>query len=325
MATGKVILLSRPIEPESRDVFLQEVPTGWQVTLVDPDQGEQQVAEQLEDADFIVTYRSGRISERVVRQAKHLKLIQTTGQGTDHIPVRLAIEKGIYVANTGGSNALAVAEHAVLLMLATMRRLLPSTEALRQGGFQANTDMRYVYHLYEKTVGIVGFGNIGRRVAKLVYGFGTNIIFFEKVDIPLAIAADFQARLVSLEELLSSADVVSLHVPLSQSTRRLIGWDQLTMMKPTAFLINTSRGAIVDEAALIRVLQEKRIAGAGIDVFDPEPPNLNNPLLHMDNVVTTPHIGGMAWENWRTRVKVIWSNVLRVWEGREPQNIVREF
>jgi phosphoglycerate dehydrogenase-like enzyme len=323
MATGKLIFLTRPIEPESQDAFLEAVPTGWQVTLVNPNQGEQRIAEQIEDADFLVTYRCGRIPESVVQRAKRLKLIQVMGQGTDHIPVRLALEKGIHVANTGGANALSVAELAVLLMLSTMRRLLPNAEALRQGKFQSVLDNRYAHQLYEKTVGIVGFGNIGRRVAKLVYGFGANIIFFETVDIPWATTADFQARRVSLEELFTSADIISLHVPLVAGTRKMIGWEQLSMMKPTAFLINTSRGAVVDETALVRALKEKRIAGAGLDVFDPEPPDPESPLLHMDNVVATPHIGATAWQNWGPRIEAVWGNVLRVWEGKDPRNAVR--
>jgi phosphoglycerate dehydrogenase-like enzyme len=324
MAVGKVIFLTRTIEPEAQDVFLQEAPTGWQVTVVEPNQGAQ-VVEQIEDADVLVTYRSGRVPESILPHAKQLKLIQVMGQGTDHIPVRAAREKGIHVANTGGANALAVAELAVLLMLATLRRILTNSEALRAGRFQAEIDNRYAHQLYEKTVGIVGFGNIGRRVAKLVHGFGAHILFFEQMDIPQALAADLHARSVSLEDLLARADIMSLHVPLLPSTRRMIGWEQLTMMKPTAYVINTSRGAVVDEAALVRALKEKRIAGAGIDVFDPEPPDPKNPLLHMDNVVATPHMGATSWENWELRVKNVWNNVQRVWEGEEPKNQVREF
>ena len=321
MAQGKVVWIAR-VEPELRDIFIAEAPSDLQVVMADPNRSEEEIAEQVRDADFLVLYRSGRVPDQVVRRARQLKLIQTLGQGTDHIPVRLASELGIPVANSGGANAVAVAEHTVLLMLATLKRLLPSVEALRQGKFSRDMDRRYFHQLYEKTVGIVGFGNIGRRVAKLVHDFDANIIFFDKAEIPQSIIADFQARRVSLEELLSRADVVTLHVPLLESTSGMIGWEQLTMMKPSAILINTSRGRVVDEAALIRALREKNIAGAGIDVFEQEPPSRDNLLLHMDNVVATPHIGGAAWENWVPRVKSTWENLLRVWEGREPHNVV---
>ena len=163
--------------------------------------------------------------------------------------------------------------------------------------------MLNTHELYEKTLGIVGFGNIGKRVAHLAYGFGANIIFYEKLDIPYATKADLQARQVSLEELLTTADIVTLHVPSMEASRNLITWKELSLMKPTAYIINTSRGAVINEADLIRALNEKKIAGAGIDVWEPEPPDPKNPLLHMENVVATPHAGAMAWENWRPRVQ----------------------
>ncbi len=212
-------------------------------------------------------------------------------------------------------------------MLAVMRRLLPSVENIRKGKFRAGPglDRKYFHQLYEKTVGIVGFGSIGQRVAKLVRGFDAKVIFTKRSEAPQSIVTDLQAQRVNLEELLSSADIVSLHLPLLESTRRMIGWKQLTMMKPSAILINTSRGDVVDEAALIRALREKKIAGAGLDVFEPEPPSPDNPLLSMDNVVVTPHTGGSASENLAPRIKIMWDNVLRVWEGKEPRNIVTSF
>lgn len=324
MAQGKVVFMAR-VEPELRDVFIAEAPADLCVVAVDPRVGKEEIAAQVRDADFVVTYRSGYIPEEVVRGAGRLKLIQTMGQGTDHIPKRVASERGIYVANSGGVNAVAVAEHAVMLMLATMKRLLPSVEALRQGKFQEGMQRRDFRQLYEKVVGIVGLGNIGRRVAKLVTGFGADVIFCEEVDIPESITADFRTRQVSLGELLSTADVVTLHVPLQESTRGMIGWEQLAMMKSSAILINTSRGGVVDEAVLIRALREKKIAGLGTDVFEQEPPSPSNPLLNMDNVVATPHIGGQVWENWMPRVRAIWRNLLRVREGKEPHNVVRAF
>jgi phosphoglycerate dehydrogenase-like enzyme len=127
---------------------------------------------------------------------------------------------------------------------------------------------------------------------------------------------------VELEELLRESDIVTLHVPLLNSTRGFIGWDQLCTMKPSAVLINTSRGPVIDEAALIQALEEKKIAGAGLDVFAEEPPKLNNPLLHMENVMTTPHIGGFSIENVVLRVDFMYQNMNRVWQGEPPKNVV---
>ncbi len=321
MTHGKVVFHAR-VEPESQGMFIAAAPSSMQVVVADPDASEEKLAGQMEDADFLVTYRGGYVPEQVLRRARRLKLIQDMGQGVNHIPQRLASELGIPVANSGGANALAVAEHTILLILATYKNLLASVDALRHGKFDTDMDRQYFHQLYKKTVGIVGFGHIGRWVARLVRGFEANVTFYDTADVPQSIIANFQARRVSLEELLSSADVVTLHVPFLESTRGMIGWEQLAMMKPSAILINTSRGTVVNEAALIRVLREKKIAGAGVDVFEQEPPGPDNPLLNMDNVVATPHLGGIVQENWAVSVDSTWENLLRVWEGKEPHNVV---
>ncbi|MFC1862227.1 2-hydroxyacid dehydrogenase [Chloroflexota bacterium] len=327
MERVKVVFIVR-VEPELREAFVAGTPPNWQVVTPDLRSTDEEFIKHVRDADFLVCTRSGhpkgRFPDQIVQGAK-LKLIQTMGQGTDHIPIHLALERGIPVANSGGANAVAVAEHAVLLMLAVLRRLLPSVETLRKGKFRAGLEVKYVHQLYGKTVGIVGLGNIGQQVAKIIRGFDANVIFIKESNPPQSIISELQARRVNLEELLSSADVITLHVPLLENTRSMIGWKQFTMMKPSAILINTSRGGVVDEAALIRALREKKIAGAGIDVFEQEPPSPDNPLLSMDNVVATPHIGGLTSENWGPRCKIVWDNLLRVWEGKEPHNIITSF
>ncbi|MFC2041096.1 2-hydroxyacid dehydrogenase [Chloroflexota bacterium] len=330
MTQFKTVYIRRG-EPEMRDAFIAGAPPNCQVVILDPNSTDEEFIEQVRDADFLVCSRTGhpkgRFPDQMIREATRLKLILSLGQGTDQVPMRIALERGIPVVNSGGANAIAVAEHAVLLMLAVMRRLLPSVETIRKGKFRTDLGLEsnYFHQLYEKTVGIVGLGSIGQRVAKMVRGFDAKVIFTEKSEAPLSIVTDLQARRVNLEELLSSADIISLHVPLLESTRRMIGWKQLTMMKPSAILINTSRGDVVDEEALIRALREKKIVGAGLDVFEQEPTSLDNPLLSMDNVVATPHTGGVASENLAPRIKIVWDNVLRVWEGKEPHNIVSSF
>jgi phosphoglycerate dehydrogenase-like enzyme len=128
-----------------------------------------------------------------------------------------------------------------------------------------------------------------------------------------------------MDELFAQSDIVTIHIPSMASTKGMIGWNELSKMKPTAYLINTSRGAVLDEKALIRALQEKKIAGAGIDVWDPEPPKPDNPLLHMPNVVATPHSAGPAWEIWQPSFEVMWTNAVLVSEGKQPLGQVREF
>jgi D-3-phosphoglycerate dehydrogenase len=230
---------------------------------------------------------------------------------------------GIPFSNGGGLNSVDVAEHTVILMMATLKRFLRSVETIRQG--KDNSELAGdIHQLSNKTVGIVGLGNIGKNVAKMVTGFDTDTIFFDTVVVPEDLTKQLKARQVSLDTLLSTSDIVALCVPLMDSTRGMIGASQLAMMKPSAILVNTSRGGVVNEGALIRVLQEKKIAGAGLDVFRDEIPSVDNPLLHMDNVIPTPHIGGHSWENWLLTIKETWDNIQRAAEGKTPLNVVNK-
>jgi phosphoglycerate dehydrogenase-like enzyme len=324
MTEPRVVFISRKIVPELWKVVLDEAPKGWTIDYVSPNDGEAKVARAIADANFIVTFGSGRVPFKVFEPLKQLKIVQTTGQGTDHLPLKQLWDKGVFVCNTGGVNALSVAELVIMLILATLRRLQPLSASLKAGTWLGNTNMLNTHELYDKTLGIVGFGNIGKRVAHLAYAFGANIIFYETLEVPYAVKANLKARQVSLDELLRTADIVTLHVPSIEATRNLITWKELSMMKPTAYIINAARGAVINQDDLIRALNEKKIAGAGLDAWEPEPPDPNNPLLHMENVVATPHAGATAWENWRPRVQTIWSNILRVSEGRPPLNQVRE-
>ncbi len=323
MAKGKVVALARGSDKVRWDALLAEKPAGWDVTRVDPDDGEQKVVKELEDAQFLLAL-GGRVTSGVLESAKKLELVQSWGMGTDHLPVKWCLEHGIFVANAGGANSIAVAEFTVLLMLNCLKRFVQFNDSIRGGRFQGSAGGSS-RELYDKTVGIVGFGNIGRRVARLCYGFGANIIFYERYFVPYALRADLKARPVTLDELLSTADIVTLHVPSFAANRKMIGADQLRMMKSSACVINTSRGDVIDEQALIHALEERRIAGAGLDVFDPEPPDPDNPLLRMPNVTVAPHVAGLSEENLQPRCETIWRNVLLVSEGKDPLNIVGEF
>ncbi len=324
MATGKLVVLASKPDPDLWKEFIFQKPPGWELTIVDPND-EQKVLKETEDARYLFTMGIGKVTPKILERAKNLKLIQTMTQGTEHLPVKEALEKGIPVCNTGGANAMAVAEFTVLLMLACLRRLLPLNKSLTEGKWRGAPDMKGAHQISNMTIGVVGFGNIGRRVGKLCYGFGTDIIYYERMFIPYALRADMKAKPVALDELFAGSDIVTIHVPSMASTRHMIGWELLSKMKPTAYIINTSRGAVVDEKALIRALEEKKIAGAGIDVFDPEPPDPKNPLLHMPNVVATPHSAGPAWEIWQPSFEVMWTNLLLVSEGKQPLGQVREF
>lgn len=308
--------------PALREVFKAEAPQDVEVVILGSEPMDEAEISRVSDADFLVVHKAGPSLPQIVEKSEKLKLIQTLSQGTDHLPMSQAAVKRIPVSNAGGITAISVAEHTLLLMLATLKSLSASIEAIRKEKPQMEINVENVHRLHNKTIGIVGLGNIGRWVAKLVLGFGANVIFSDTTDVPESTKTELEARQVSLDELLSSADVVTLHVPNLESTKKMIGWKQLSMMKPTAILVNTSRGTVVDESMLLRSLEEKRIAGAGLDVLEKEPPNPDNHLLHMNNVVVTPHIAAEAWEDYVLLFKLTWENVSLVRAGKEPRNLV---
>ena len=320
MSTSKVVLLTRRVDAASWDSFVAKKPADWQAELVNLNNEESEVIKQIEDAQYVVTTFTGHVSTEILGKVKQLKLIQTGGQDIDHLPIKWALDKDIPIANAGGANAITVAEYTILLMLACLRRLIIFNQSTRDGKFRSDIKRKGSNELYGKTIGIVGLGNIGRRVAKLCYGFGTDIIYSEKIIIPRALQADFRARAVSLDELLSISDIVTLHIPSLERNKGLIGWEQISKMKSSAYLINTARGAVVDQGALIRALEENKIAGAGLDVWEPEPPKPDNPLLKMQNVVALPHVAGLGSENVRPSYENAWRNILLVSEGKEPLN-----
>jgi phosphoglycerate dehydrogenase-like enzyme len=326
MAIGKVVVLTRgPMDKDRKDIFMSETPKGWQPIFVGVNEGEAKIVAEMADAEYVLTLGSGPTSQKWYEGAKKLKLIQTGGQDTGHLPVRWALEHNIFVANAGGANAISVAENVILLILACLRRFPQFTKEISAGNWRGTLDRKSSHELYCQTVGIIGFGNIGRRVAYLCYAFGANVIYHERFFVPYALRADTRARPVGLDELLRTADIVTLHVPSFSANRKMIDYEALCKMKPTAYLINTSRGANVDEDALVRALNEKKITAAALDVFDPEPPKPDNPLLNMPNVIATPHISATAWENTRPGFETVWRNVVLVSEGKDPLNRIREY
>jgi glyoxylate/hydroxypyruvate/2-ketogluconate reductase len=321
MSDAKVVVIGE--QAAGTDKWVESAPKGFRVVSLPPTATMEDMIRAVRDADFLVL-RHGDIdyTEEFFRACKKAKLIQLPGAGFDWLPLPLLQELGIPVANVGGVNAIAVAEHAVTLMLMVLRRIVPSMTALRQGKWRKDFDDDQYAELYQKTVGIVGLGNIGRWSGRIVSGFGAQVIFYDPIRMRLSLKALVPARQVGLEELMSIADVVSVHTPLSKETRGLIGRKELALMKPSAIIVNTSRGPLIDEAALIDVLRQKRIAGAGLDVFEKEPMDLTNPLLQMEHVVCTPHIGGAAVENSPRRRNQAWENFEDVLNGLQPVSLV---
>ncbi len=286
--TKPVVFVSAPIHQSGLDLLRQSCEL---IELNHPVASDSDIEAALSRCDAVII-RSMPLTAARMDKAPKLKVIAKHGAGMDSIDIPAATERGIIVANSGDANSFGVAEHAVALMLAVLRNVRTIDKVTRDGGFLRRESF-YLGDLWEATVGIVGLGNIGRYAAHMVgRGFNARVLGFD----PVVSAADMHEfgveKIEDLRQLLSRSDVVSIHTPLNERTRHLIGKAELAVMKPGAIIINTSRGGTIDEAALIEALRSGAIAGAGIDVFEREPPEVNNPLFELDNVIVSPHIGG---------------------------------
>ena len=248
-------------------------------------------------------------------QAPHLRIISLTSVGFDSVDVAAATVRGIVVTNTAGSLTDTVAYLVFGLILAAARRVCEMDRWVRAGQWRAAAPMALDVH--HKTLGIVGFGRIGVAVAERARGFQMPVLYHDVIR-RQDLEQQFGYRFLDLDSLLGKSDFVTIHTALTPETRGMIGEAQIGKMKRTAFLINTSRGPVVDEGALIKALQEGRIAGAGLDVFEKEPIDSGNPLLKMESVVTLPHVGSATEATRRAMVDLAAENVLAVLQGKQP-------
>ena len=283
-----------------------------------------EIIERLKDKDAILCLLTDKIDKEVLESSKNLKVISSFSVGVDHIDVDEATRRGIYVTYTPGVLTEATADFTWALLLAIARRLVEADKFIRSKSWkiQWSPTMLLGSDVYGKTIGIIGLGRIGLAVARRAKGFNMKILYFDVNRIPLDLEKELNAEFCSLERLLKESDFITLHVPLNKSTYHMIGENELRLMKPTALLINTSRGAVIDEKALIKALKEKWIAGAALDVFEKEPIDEDNPLLSMDNVVLTPHIASATHEARSKMAEVSAKNLLSVLRGEMPQFLV---
>ncbi|MEM2660774.1 MAG: phosphoglycerate dehydrogenase [Nitrososphaeria archaeon] len=276
------------------------------------------VKEQKEIIDIVknfdgIVVGNEKINREIINHAVRLKIIARHGVGIDNIDIEAATEKGIIVTYTPQANSDSVAEYTIALILNIMRMIPKLHNITVNGGWNRILG----YELMGKTVGIIGFGGIGKRVAKKLRGFDVKILVYD----PYVSEEDvrrFDAIPVKLDELLKTADIVTLHVSLTPETKHLINRDKLKLMKNTAYLINTSRGAVVDEKALYEALKEKWIAGAALDVFEEEPINPKNPLLTLENVIVTPHNANFTLEALQRTDLMNAEDLKRFFEGQKP-------
>jgi phosphoglycerate dehydrogenase-like enzyme len=314
----KVLFINGQRE-EVAAILSGKAPEGFEVASMAYKASVQEKKERIREAEFLVLHPA-EISGALLREARELRLIQLLTAGYDQIDLGVAAELGIPVATNGGANAYAVAEHCLALLLALYKRLPQCDQSVRQGQWRKPISGFNTFEVAGKTVGLIGAGNIGQKVARRFHAFEASIIYNDARPSP-SIEKDLGARRVSLEELLREADIVTIHVPLLRETRGLIDRRALAMMKPNAVLLNTSRGPVVDEAALVAALVERRIAGAGLDVFGQEPVSPDNPLLRLDNVLLSPHSAGHSYEGWFRRAAFAWENMGRVAAGQPPLSL----
>ena len=313
----KILFIARRWTQNIEDIKKFKVLTEKaEVTLTrEKDQGV--LTTMVEDVDVIIT--QAPLSAEIINQAKRLKMIQTTTVGYNQIDVSAAEKNGVIICNVAEANANSVAELVFGLILNVARRISAHDRLLRDGGWARYHIERQV-EIHGSTLGIIGLGAIGSRVAQIgKNAFNMRILACDPYIIRER-AEQFGGKLVDMETLLTESDVVTIHTPLTEETRHLIGERELGFMKPTAIFINTSRGSVVDEKALIKVLKKEKISGAGLDVFENEPIEKDSPLRSLDNVVMTPHIGPTPRSS-RHMLEVAIDNVLLVVEGKEPFRI----
>ena len=269
-----------------------------------------------------ILVRTSPIPAEVIEAAPHLRVIARHGVGVDNIDVAAATRRGVAVAYTPTANVTSVAEHTLVLMGALAKQLLPYDRATRTGGW-AIRDRHRAVELSGKTLGLVGLGRIGREVARRARAaYDMTVVAYDPYVEPSVFEDLRVRRAASLDQVLQEGDVVSLHIPLTEATRHLIGAEQLAKMKPTAFLINTSRGPVVDEAALTEALRSGRIAGAALDVFHEEPPPAHHPLWELPNVVVTPHSAALTAEGAIRMATGAAQAIVDVLQGRRPEHLV---
>jgi D-3-phosphoglycerate dehydrogenase len=272
-------------------------------------------------ADALVVRHSAKVTAEVIRAASRLAVIGRWGVGMDNVDVEAATKVGIPIVYPADAGSVTVAEHTVALILALAKKLIAGDRAVREGRFEsARIDFGHC-DLEGRTLGLVGLGRIGRRVARVCgSALGMRVIAYDPYLRPRR--KELGVKLVKeLRDLLAQADFVSLHLPLSSSTRHLLGPGEFALMKRGAFLVNTSRGGIVDEQALVDALRERRISGAGLDVFEDEPPAQGSPLLTLDTTILSPHVAGDTEGAFRRMAPMVAQGVLAVLRGKRPANI----
>ncbi len=314
MSSSWNVLLPREIDPVGPNAIVDFA----DCTGMDEYESMDDALADIDRYDAVIV-RVAKLDRDVIERADRLRVIAKHGAGLDNIDIDAASERNIVVCNTPGANARSTAEHAIALLFGIQRNIHTADRSIRNGDWD-----RSAFHgreLHETTLGLMGFGSIARKTATLAEGLGLDVIVYDPHRVHLR---DGVIRFSDLVELCSRADAVSLHVPLTDETRGAISTDELAALGPDGVLINTARGGVVDESALVSALESNTIGGAALDTFSSEPLDQSNPLCGLDNVLMTPHLGGATIEALERMSRVAAENVRTVFAGNLPDSTVNK-
>ncbi len=289
------ILLTNHYEGKPAEIIKSAVPNGFELEMLES-VSQQELEGKVKEADYLLVSGRLKINRTVLGNAQNIKMIQRTGVGLDSIDLEYIRNHDIPFYVNKGVNAQSVAEHTILLMLASLRNLVEINENTKRGIWKKQAQGVCTHELCGKTVGLIGMGAIGRKVAGMLKAFGAEVLYNDvskmKQEDENALGIKFSTR----KEIIEKSDIISLHCPLTDDTRHMINDRAVNKMKNGVILINTARGGLIDEAALINGIKNGKIAGAGIDVYEKEPVD-NSEVLNLQNVITTPHIGGVTYDS----------------------------
>ncbi len=308
------IVLSHPLYKPGMDALVGKA------DLIIPNDGDSdRILEQLKKADGFIL-RIGKIDRKAIEACPNLRVITRPGVGVDNVDVAAATEKGIPVVICPSANSRAVAEHTVALMFALAKNLIESDNETRKGNFGIRNKYAAI-ELADKTLSVIGFGNIGKIVARLCASIGMKIVAYDPFIEKKAVEVLGYHHVETIEEAVALGDFVTLHMPSFLETKNLMNEALIALMKPTAFLVNCARGDIVDEAALLKALADKRISGAGVDVLSAEPMKAENPIMKLANLIVTPHMAAQTQESTAAVVRMAVEGTLAVLDGVKWPNV----
>ena len=317
------ILFAPPMPTPLMDLARQMCPTGYE--LVVAEHGKPEFYDAARDAEFYLGFPRPGMGNEFFRAAPNLKLVQLISAGYDRLDVEAARKAKVPIANNGGANSVAVAEHTIMLILAVVKKLVWQHNNVVAGKWRVGdfAETR-LYEVAGKRLGIVGLGNIGKKVARRARAFDMDVRYFDILRLNEDQEDALGVKFALFSEILETSDVVSLHVPLNDVTRNMMSTREFAMMQRSAVIVNTCRGPVVDEAALHHALTTGQIAGAGLDVMIEEPPATNHPLFTLPNVTITPHTAGPTWDNWTKAFRNGYANIEAVNAGRAPNWVIPE-